>query len=589
MTHSLSDSTGFVYLQRSEGLLGLVNQRPNPLETVGRHYVFNYTDRTEAKLCDLVKKSAIAYTVDGIVRQAVDKYTEIFVDFRLDGEEKVVEYLRGRLEEMSLTTGEHWKTLLTRVVHEYFKTGNSFLLKTRGGGRKAARRPLYKNRPYTLSGLFLVPAQKLVPFRDGGGRFLGWKLERPTTEKVNLVSQKGLRLDPEKALIEFEEVEDDDNVFYSGADIVHVAYKRPAEAAWGVGLTFPALEDVSLLRTIEQSVAVLIKKYSNPIIHHRVLRPANPQMGIQAEINLAMQLHQKMSPEGVIVTGGQHEIKAIGSESQALRLEGYLKYFSSRAFSGMGLSPYIMGFEAATLGTAEASKELMMTKIRYCQSEIAREIETFVFNELLWEGGYDPFMNDEHRVRLIFEDADELKEIKLQNHYADMYSKNFLGLSEARYKAGITEAPKMSDFFMNKVDIPLIKAKAKAQSEFPPPSPFGAEQPGGRPDDEKPGQGGDAKGGAKGAPPKSGKAAPPKAGQASSDNKDRQKKPVKPPAKEVANILPRSVEEIEDFALLLEHRYGIDRSLVLSDYTAIEGLIEDPEALVEYVWSFFSD
>jgi hypothetical protein len=209
----------------------------------------------------------------------------------------------------------------------------------------------------------------------------------------------------------------------------------------------------------------MMKKFSNPIIHHKILRPSSPLAGIQQEINMAYELYKRMSPDGVLITGGNAEIKAIGSESQALRVEGYLKYFLHRSLAGLGMSPYIIGLEGGGQGTVEAAVELMMMKVRFCQAEIAREIEMFIINELLWEGGFDPYSKEEDQVRLVFEDIDQNLQIKLQTHAADMFSKNMLGHEEARKLGNIRGKANEQDLYLNKIDIPKLKSEADAKGE----------------------------------------------------------------------------------------------------------------------------
>jgi hypothetical protein len=107
----------------------------------------------------------------------------------------------------------------------------------------------------------------------------------------------------------------------------------------------------------------------------------------------------------------------------------------------------------------------MMMKVRFCQAEIAREIEMFIINELLWEGGFDPYSKEEDQVRLVFEDIDQNLQIKLQTHAADMFSKNMLGHEEARKLGNIRGKANEQDLYLNKIDIPKLKSEADAKGE----------------------------------------------------------------------------------------------------------------------------
>lgn len=419
-------------------------------------------DRRGRRIAELIKRATTAYSVDAIIRQAVDRYAESFKDFKLEGDEKVVRYLEGRLNTISLRTGEHWKTLITRIVDEFFKVGNCLILKVRGNAISGVRRPLYKEKPFALSGLFIVAAERCEPGVDKEQRFSGWKL-RGSKEIPPLTTDSPFRLDSEQALITLGPNTKD--IFKNGMDVVHISYKKGAETGgWGVGLTLPVIEDVTLLRQLEMSVAILVKKYTNPLIHHKILRTTNPTYGAQNEINEATRLHQRTSPDGVIITGPYHEIKAVGAESQALRVKEYLDYFIHRVFAGLGVSPAIMGYDTTTVGTAEHTQQLLFDKILFCQESIAREVEFFIFNELLWEGGYDPYSNEKDRVKLVFDEVDKSGRIKRHAAAADLYNKNLIDQKQALELAEIKGIPNKNLLYLNQVQIPLAKATEAAKA-----------------------------------------------------------------------------------------------------------------------------
>lgn len=465
MKFELANSTGFTVVQHSQSAFSeaLYKITPSPVEDTSKS-LFSSCDRKDQRIRDLIKKASTAYTVDSMVRQAVDKYSEMFKSFDFEGGDAQVKYLKERLTQMTLQTGEHWETFITRVINEYFKTGNAFIVKRRGSNAKSTKRALYKNKPYTVSGFSLVSPERIEVSRNNKGEFEGWELiGTKNDEKFKTVAPSATRLRQGDALIQIMVTPEKSNVLIPGVDIVQIAYKKAADSSYGFGLTLAALEDISMTRTLEQITAVMIKKFSSPIIHHKIIRPSSPLAGMQQEINMAYELYRRMSPDGILITGGNSEIKAVGSESQALRNEGYLRYFLYRGLTGLGVSPYLFGLEGGGQGTAEAAVELLMMKVRFCQAEIAREIEMFILNELLWEGGFDPFHNEEDQVKLVFEDIDENRSIKLATHAADMFQKNVWGHTEARKLSGVKGDVTDGDLYLDKIDIPKSKAEADAK------------------------------------------------------------------------------------------------------------------------------
>jgi hypothetical protein len=541
MNYELAKSTGFTVVQQPQDIYSEVTHRvlSNPTEDTSRSG-FAYSDKKDRRIKELIKKASMAYTVDGMVRQSVDKFSELFKSFGFEGGERQVQALERRLIQMTLQTGEHWETLITRIINEYFKTGNPYFVKRRGGSTNSAKRALYKNKPYAISGLSLISADRLEITRDKEGQFIGWEVTGTKDDyNLKLVLPSSLRFDSNNCLIQVTNIPDKNNILVPGMDIVHIPYKKGTDSNYGFGLTLAALEDISMTRTLEQITAIMMKKFSSPLIHHKITRPSSPMAGMQQEINMAYDLYRRMAPDGVLITGNNTEIKAVGAESQALRVEGYLKYFLHRSLTGLGVSPYILGLEGGGQGTLEASVELMMMKVRFCQAEIARELEMFLFNEILWEEGFDPYTNPEDRVSLVFEDIDENRTIKLQTHAADMFSKNMWGHEEARKYSGNKDKVRDKDLYLNKIDIPKIKAEAEAK--------VSAQLSIGVPAPSKP------------APTK--------------------KKTTKEVLQDIEEFIPENIQQVSMLINLMENRYGYDSGILSELHDPICKLLGDEEAI----------
>ena len=152
----------------------------------------------------LVKKASQAYVTDALVRQAVDKYAENFRDFDLVGSDEQVNYLKNRLNLLSLKSGEHWKTTFARIINEYFKTGNAFIVKFRGGNFADTKRALYKNNPYPIGMLALISAERLEPVFNNKHRFVGWRLEEfSVNESIDLKLAADGKSYVDRTLLEF--------------------------------------------------------------------------------------------------------------------------------------------------------------------------------------------------------------------------------------------------------------------------------------------------------------------------------------------------------------------------------------------------
>lgn len=550
---NLASGTGFALLKPfGRGLEARVARQQQDGEAVRplskQDAVWDEADdsRKEQKIRRMQRFAEAAYMNDGFVRQSIDRHTEMFTDFELVGADDVLQYLDGRLAIMALQTGNDWKTVFDDIIFEFFKLGTAHAVKIRGA-KNIAKRPLYAGRPYALSGLSCVSTLRLDPDRDKTGKFRGFKrndLHRMQTGNNGLVVANN-SLPTELALVAGS-FDDSEGTMYKDVDIVTFTYKKGADDVYGYGAVFAGLEDVSILRGLETTTVVSVKKNTHPIIQHSVERPTfNPMGGIQPDLDYAQSLWGKIGPDGVIITPGTHKINVHGMESMAMRTDSQLKHFSARTFVGLGVSPFLMGFEAGTLGTAEAAIELLMTKIRYCQEYIGRMFVQKILNEILWEGGFDPYRNPEHRVRMRFKFVDESRQIKVQTHAVDSWVKGAIDFDEMREIADWTGEADRSLLYVNMVQIPLEEAKAKAKAAAAP---------------------------------------PPSAGPPA--------KPAKKPASkealrsQVLHLLPSKPAEVEDSVLLLQRLHGLDYS---NARERMELLAGDEEALLELLFEHYPE
>jgi hypothetical protein len=497
-------------------------------------------------LREQVRMAIIAYNMDGMVRQVVDRHSEQFKDFSFKGGEAQIKAISDRLSYMSLKTGEHWKTTMTRIIDAFFASGNSFVFKLRGNV-PGAKRPVYKDKPYALIGLRLVSADRVDFKMTKDGQNLGLSIvdqaQRERYSRDKLIIDKSVQLPPEQARARaLFKPKAEENIYVPGLDFCQIAYHKMPDCHWGAGLTFAGLEDIGILRTLESTIAVLIKKYSTPLLHHKIARIISAQGAMQTEIDKTIAMYRQAAPDGVIVTGANHEIKSLGAESHALRAEGYLDYWGVRACVGLGASPEIIGLRPSNLGTGQMAQEKLMARVRYCQALISRELEFFIFNEILWESGYDPYTNPDDEVHIEFTDIDEDRMIKLQTHAADLNTKNLVDSDQAMdiargnmHKA-FQRAPQPSKMYTNQHAIPLKKA------------------------------------------------GPPRPATAASKRRPKKRTSKREFADSLLAIWPATEREINDFCFLLQRLYSFEESQVLSCKQVIHELLHDDLALIEFLY-----
>ena len=108
----------------------------------------------------------------------------------------------------------------------------------------------------------------------------------------------------------------------------------------------PVKDDILALRRIEESIETLIYKSLFPIIHVKVGTDQNPAQTLRdgtSEVAAMSSVLRELDDSGGVVTSERVEIKSIGAESLALRVESYLNHFQERVMIGLGVSSTDLG------------------------------------------------------------------------------------------------------------------------------------------------------------------------------------------------------------------------------------------------------
>ena len=128
--------------------------------------------------------------------------------------------------------------------------------------------------------------------------------------------------------------------------IAHLTYNKRTGFTMGTPPLESVKDDIMALRRIEESVETLIYKSLFPLIHVKVgteSKPATILSNGEDEVASMTSVMSDLDDYGGVTTNERVEIKAIGAESLALRVESYLEYFKDRVMLGLGVSDLDMG------------------------------------------------------------------------------------------------------------------------------------------------------------------------------------------------------------------------------------------------------
>ena len=364
-----------------------------------------------------------ASEADSYIKMAVSKYSYMMfkAGYKLKSEnEEAKEYIKTRLYIMSFSTGIPTDILFQELGDDLIKYSNAFLIKSRVDNVMAGvnAKGFFKDKP--VGGYFRIDPTTLIIQRDKFGTIKKY---------VQIVDGEEKQFAPE--------------------DVIHFYLDKEAKNAFGTPRILPALEDVKMLRNIEGNVLTLIHRFSMPLFHWKI---GLPQTGFQAskpEIDEARAKIENMALDGSIVTNEKTEIKSVGAEGTALNAKEYLNYFESRVFTALGVTQSQMG--RGSSGSTEDVESQAHNTIRYIQRIFAIFMQNMVFNELLFEGGFNPITKTQDRVEMIFNEISLDTMIKLENHEMNKFQSNMITFDEMRHEIDMPENVDENKLYQNMI------------------------------------------------------------------------------------------------------------------------------------------
>lgn len=376
-----------------------------------------------------------AYQSDAYIMQAMDKHINLMfkAGWNLIGKnDKAVDYVRRRLRLMAVSTGEPVEQFFIGIAQDLVKYANVFLAKARVRGSYnfagVTARPVSKRG--VVGGYFRLHPSTITIQREVNGKITGYR---------QAVSGQTKDFAPE--------------------DIVHIYLNRESGMPFGFPFLQPVLEDVRLLRQLEENSALLVYRHIFPLIHYQV---GLPQPGLGATDEEIEELRQEianMPLDGALITPERHKIDAIRPEG--LDAHPYLTYFENRAFSGLGVSQVSMGRgDTANRSTSDTMMAEMHDRIKAIQTAMSSFIDLYIINELLLEGGFNPFEKPEDDVDFVFNEIDLENMIKKHNFEIFKWTNNIQTFEETRRNIGHDSVVDESRLYFNMVQIPLAQVKA---------------------------------------------------------------------------------------------------------------------------------
>lgn len=375
-----------------------------------------------------------AYNTDSYVKRAVDKYAELMFKEGWDitgKDDSITEYVWTRLKLMSEGTGQSIDEFFKEIAMDIVLYGNAFVVKARqkgsAGGATGIKAVGYTgNQP--IAGYFVLPPTTMKIQMDTTGKVVGYQQDAGGGNAVDIKPE----------------------------DMIHFYYKRPRGRAFGVPYIYPVLDDVKMLRNMEENVARLVYRNLFPLYQYQVGLDKPGFEATDEEIEYIREEIRNMPMDGGIVVPERHNISVVSNSSGALNADPYLKYFRQRVFSGLGVSDIVMGIgDTANRGTADNLSAEMIDGVKEFQSVFQNTVVMKILNELLFEGGYDPTLNPDHEIEFMFHEIELDAKIKKENHAIQKFTQNAITFEELRTELGKDPVSDESRLYFNMVTASL--------------------------------------------------------------------------------------------------------------------------------------
>jgi len=393
-----------------------------------------------------------AIGIDGVVNRAISRYIQLIFKegYYLDGKnQKLVDYIKRRFAIFEQTSAASIDTLLRYIASDIVRYGNCIIVKSRYTPekmplfRRAAKQRLGRINIHGVTGEFPISGYWWQEF-----------------------GHMKARVDPKGGIpIQYEQnVNNQRKAVWSAKDVVHLTMDRPAKSIWGRSFIVPVIDDIKVLRSMEEHAANLFYRYLNPLIHVAV--GANDEeyarMAGEKEVSFMRNVIENTPPEGILVTDGRTAISQISGKMEGMNGIDYLNYFSDRVIIGLGVSKVVLGLgDSTNKSTADSLVSQMRDNILTIHALISGQFTSDVINELLDEIDVD-YVDPKNQVVLTFREVDTDLQIKKDNNAIQKWINNVDLHSEVRKAMGNDPIPGGKDGLFKDI---IEKEKMEFQGE----------------------------------------------------------------------------------------------------------------------------
>jgi hypothetical protein len=395
----------------------------------------------------------VVHDTEAFVRQATKRKLSLMFrnGFEVTGtNQRNVDYINRCLEAMEyvMTNGGTLTTIkgfFTNILFSLLLCSNAFLLKIRdtdaSAGVEKPVDPKKKKGPTIkpIAAYVFIPAHTILPKLEKG-KIVKWRRFFDTGQP-------------------FEDL--------AVEDVLHLKWDcKPGHIA-GTPRLVSVREDIYALRRLEENIELLFINHLFPLFHVKVgteSSPATFKDGV-SEVDIVKYHIENMPKEGIFVTDERVEVETVGAEGSSLDPKDILAHYTTRVFTGLGVSPIDMGVaDTANHSTADNISQVLKDSIKADWEIFAGLVRMGMFRE--W------FMSAPHSMSVLKATAgthlqaheiDLDNKLKEENGIIQLYLNNLIDLDTAAKKLKLSVPDeKRTHYFMHIRDLAILTAKMKA-------------------------------------------------------------------------------------------------------------------------------
>jgi hypothetical protein len=226
-------------------------------------------------------------------------------------------------------------------------------------------------------------------------------------------------------------------VVFPAQDMMHFRWSPKSwwyEFSYGSSQIRPLLKIQALIDQLEDDMAVISHLYTKPML---VIQGGTPEKPYSiAELNQLIDSFEARGVGSDIFLRGDASAHPIQSMTRDIKIQWWLEYLHNMRECVLGVPRIFMGkVEGTNRATAEVVMQEYVTRLRMIQEALGDQLETVLFKQLVndqfGEGVEIPLI----KWRPIWEPTlNEMAPI-----ISDIFTKNIIGLGEARLRLGFPE------------------------------------------------------------------------------------------------------------------------------------------------------